>query len=546
VRNTRLAPQPQRDDHGRLEAVPRKDTVKTAAGFRVLVVPEHLMVALRTAVEAFHTDPDTGTVEVNARLVPGIRAANQAGLMNYQTSLADAAAAEGLSSADLGFRVTTHLLRKSAATDLAWATGIDDTSGAASWDTGPAMTSTAGYTPSTTPTWPRSARSPRSSTPTSKTRSAAWSSPPPARSAGAGQPLRSRVDHVDATLAAAGWQVEPGAPDDPLCAAERVAAELDIYVTTARRWVADGTLPTVVGPDDCGVPRRWVRLSDVWGHRDRLAGRLLLPDVAESLGLRYHEAYHLLRRLDLDLEQHPTTGEYELTSEAVGAMRAETERIRALHRRSVKLAAAGRQLRMAASSVALMSRMGELEVDPETDSSGARFVTRASVQRAWMARQERRKPRTAQAVPVAEVARSTGHTGAELVDLVKAGVLQSNRCPAVVSCCSRPPACGPGWPRAAQATPSRERWLEAQLPDKPRCSPAEPTLLSSESGGTQALAFKGERAGFRGGLRDPATDATGPDARPPPDRRDEQGRLRLLGARQSPGPRHRLQRGRGP
>jgi hypothetical protein len=62
---------------------------------------------------------------------------------------------------------------------------------------------------------------------------------------------------------------------------------------------------------------------------------------------------------------------------------------------------------------------------PETDSSGARFVTRSSVEAAWMARQERRKPTTAQAaVAVAEVARFTGHTSAELVDLVKAGVLQ--------------------------------------------------------------------------------------------------------------------------
>jgi hypothetical protein len=42
-----------------------------------------------------------------------------------------------------------------------------------------------------------------------------------------------------------------------------------------------------------------------------------------------------------------------------------------------------------------------------------------------MAHQERRKPSTEQAaVRVAEVARFTGHTGAELGDLVKAGVLE--------------------------------------------------------------------------------------------------------------------------
>jgi hypothetical protein len=242
---------------------------------------------------------------------------------------------------------------------------------------------------------------------------------------GPDNPLHARADHVNVTLAAAGWQVEPGDPDDPLCDTNRVAEELGVYPNTARRWMADGTLPTVVAPDDTGVPRRWVRLSDVWTHRGRLAGRLVLPDVAECLGLRYHEAYHMLRRLDLNLEQHPTTGEYQLTAQAVDALRAETERIRALHRRSMKLAAAARELRMAASTVGLMAKKGELVVDPETDTSGARFVTRSSVQSVWVSRKAkktRRDPVTA--VPVAEVARFTGRSTLELTDLVRAGVLE--------------------------------------------------------------------------------------------------------------------------
>jgi integrase len=415
-----------RDDHGRLEAVPRKDTVKTAAGFRVLIVPEHLMAALRTVIEAFHTDPDTGTVDTTARLVPGIRAANQAGLMNYQTSLADAAAAEGLSSADLGFPVTTHLLRKSCATDLAWATGIDDHVRRRF------MGHRAGddvygriYTLDHPDVAPLRQVAQILDANIEKTIGSLLVPTPRKIRWGPDNPLRARFDHVDATLAAARWQVEPGDPDDPLCLAERVAAELDIYVTTARRWMADGTLPTIVGSDDTGVPRRWVRLSDVWAHRDRLAGRLLLPDVAEVLGMRYHEAYHLLRRLDLNLEQHPTTGEFELTPEAVGAMRAEAERIRALHARSMKLAAAARRLRLALSTVALLSRNGDLEVDPETDSSGARFVTRRSVEAAWVTRKAKTtRSDPVEAVPVSEVARFTGHSTRELMDLVRAGVLQ--------------------------------------------------------------------------------------------------------------------------
>ncbi|MBV9659881.1 MAG: site-specific integrase, partial [Acidimicrobiales bacterium] len=415
-----------RDDHGRLEAVPRKDTVKTAAGFRVLVVPEHLMTALRTVIDAFHTDPDTGTIDTAGRLVPGIRAANQAGLMNYQTSLADAAAAEGLSSADLGFPVTTHLLRKSCATDLAWATGLDDHvrrrfMGHRAGDDVYGRIYTLDH-PDVAPLrqvaqiLDANIGNTIGSLQVPTTRKIRW---------GPYNPLRATVDHVDATLAAAGWQVEPGDPAAPLCDTNRVAEELGVHENTARRWMADGTLPTVVAADDTGVPRRWVRLSDAGEHRHRLAGRRVLPDVAESLGLRYHEAYHLLRQLDLGLEQHPSTGEYQLTQEAVDALRVETERIRALHVRSMKLAAAARQLRMAASTVALLSRTGKLEVDPETDTSAARFVTRRSVQAIWVSRQAKKTRRDpVEAVPVAEVARFTGHSTRELMDLVRAGVLE--------------------------------------------------------------------------------------------------------------------------
>jgi hypothetical protein len=66
--------------------------------------------------------------------------------------------------------------------------------------------------------------------------------------------------------------------------------------------------------------------------------QLLFDGPAGRLG-----GLDLLRRLDLDLEQHPATGEYELTAEAVAAMRAESERMRALHARPMKPASAPAQ-----------------------------------------------------------------------------------------------------------------------------------------------------------------------------------------------------------
>ncbi len=112
-------------------------------------------------------------------------------------------------------------------------------------------------------------------------------------------PLRDRAEHITATLTNAGWLVDPGSPDDPLCDAERVAAELDIHPNTARRWMADGTVAAIAAPDAQGVPRRYSRLREVWAQRDRLAQRILLPDLAEQLGVRYHEVYNTVRRLGL-------------------------------------------------------------------------------------------------------------------------------------------------------------------------------------------------------------------------------------------------------
>jgi hypothetical protein len=224
---------------------------------------------------------------------------------------------------------------------------------------------------------------------------------------GQANPIFTRSDHVTSTLADAGWQVEPGDPDDPLWDAIRVAEELGIVPTTARRWMTDGTLPSIVIPDGDGVPRRYSRLSDVWAHRDQLARVIRLPDLAEQLGVRYDEIYRSMRHLRLTLEQHPTSGEFTLTDEQADALRAEHQRVRALHQRSMKLPAAARQLKL-------------------TFTSGARFVTRRSVQTCWLARTEakRRKAQPVAAVPFAEVLRFTGLGRRAVVDLIRAGALE--------------------------------------------------------------------------------------------------------------------------
>ena len=100
------------------------------------------------------------------------------------------------------------------------------------------------------------------------------------------------------------------------------------------------------------------------------------------------------------------------------------------------------------STVALLSRTGELEVDLETDTSGARFVTRASVERWWMTRQKKPPQKHAApiGIPVDEVARFTGYTPTELIDLVRTGLLEQF----------------PGQRKALLSAQSVQAWLDSQ------------------------------------------------------------------------------------
>lgn len=97
-----------------------------------------------------------------------------------------------------------------------------------------------------------------------------------------------------------------------------------------------------------------------------------------------------------------------------------------MHQRSIKLAAAARQLNLAVSTIGLMAKRGELDVDPETGSSDARFVTRASVEdyRIFRIGNRAEGKLDGETVPLADVVRFTGRGRIELLDLVRAGVLE--------------------------------------------------------------------------------------------------------------------------
>jgi hypothetical protein len=143
-----------------------------------------------------------------------------------------------------------------------------------------------------------------------------------------------------------------------------------------------------------------------------------------ELCVRYYELYQTARRLGLELQQHPTSRQFDFTSESAQHLRTETARIQALHARAVKIAVAARELDLAVSTIGQMVKRGDL--DPETDSGGARFITRASVEEVRAARlgTPGHEPRDSATVPLAEVIRFTGRSRTELLDLVHAGILE--------------------------------------------------------------------------------------------------------------------------
>lgn len=415
-----------RDSDGSIVTVGHAERLKTAAAHRTLVIPGRMLELLRVAIDAFHTDPDTGDTHVDARLVPGLRAADHGGQLAFRQAFARAAGAEGLSSSDLGFRVTPHLLRKSIATDIAWHAGIPDTvrrrfMGHRAADDVYGRIYTLDH-PELAPMTDVAAAIDAMIheaigtllVPTAQR--VHWAHT---------HPNRQRADDVRHVVDAAGWTLEPGTDEDPLCDANRVARELGIAPTTARRWMRNGTLSCSTTTEN-GRPRRRVPLSVVWSLRDRLAERILLPELAIELGARYHELYQDARRLGLRLEQHPTSRQFDISPDEAQQLRNEHERVRRLHARSIKASSAARELNRAVSTIGLMIKRRELVLDPETDSSRARFVTRASVDRFRRngVLNTRMRPFDRAAVPLAEVIRFTGRSRAELLDLVRAGVLE--------------------------------------------------------------------------------------------------------------------------
>jgi len=92
--------------------------VKSAAGIRVVPMPQSLLALVELYLRAWHADPTTGELDPQARLIRPPQPGRGTGRSSYTHALTNALHAESLDRHSIGFTNLTHHLRKSLGGDL--------------------------------------------------------------------------------------------------------------------------------------------------------------------------------------------------------------------------------------------------------------------------------------------------------------------------------------------------------------------------------------------------------------------------------------------
>ncbi len=360
-----------RDDEGGIHRVRHKEEGKTDAAYRLVALAPPLTELLQVVVGAFHTPPD-GTIDMGARLVPGIRA-EDGGQEGFRSALARAAALTGAPDDPDAYSIVPHELRKGFATDLGWDADVSDL--VARRFMGHVAGSDVFSLVYCLDTRLRDHLAPGARAMAARVEEAGVDSlmvPTTLRPTYGKNVDATRVALADAVLEEAGWQVRRS---EGLLEVAEVAAVLGRAESTTRRLMRRW-IPAVKGERG-----EWLaELDDVLAFRARLDGHELLADVAEATGLTYHLAYQLMGRLGIEPAKDARTRTLLLTDKDARRIAEEAERLSALRTRAMPVAEAAAALGVAVSTARLYIRRGLLVEVDETDARGTRYVTRASVE----------------------------------------------------------------------------------------------------------------------------------------------------------------------
>jgi hypothetical protein len=407
-----------------------KERLKTRKSHRVIALPRQVMVMLRVVIAVFHTDPDTGEVDMTARLIPGLQQANRSGQSAHRGALRAAVANASFNTEVYG-AITPKRLRACLVSDLerlgvsgpmarryvGHIAGDDVHARYYLLDPAAVPEAMAEWRPVTemierliddelggTLLVPTTVR----------------------QTFGTKHPLRARQQYIDATLAAHGWFIEPRTDTgEAMLGCEHVARVLGIALTTARRQLREGTIPGGVLVRKGGREVWMCPADEVEAHRRWLSEHPTTDDLAEELGLTYHQLYALIAELDITGLQRVRGGDLRLTPGAVTRLRSEQSRRQRLAERAMPLSVVAVELGIPVLTAETLLRRGVLMLDPESSTSRERQVTRESVEAFAATRATGARPADPDepAVPDVEARAITGLTRPGLANMVTAGVL---------------------------------------------------------------------------------------------------------------------------
>ena len=354
--------------NGTAESATRVDGTKTPESNRVVIFPPALMDLIDLVIDAFHVGLN-GEINHDAALVPGLK---KTGVGSH--AYRDALTAVGIAH---GEQISTHNARHSIITDLEHKTTISDVQARLMVGHKAGRDVHAGVYVHQSPDLADAKKAcdevqalivaeiATLIQPTFKRPVFARSHPMYA--------VRSRSEEV---LTAAGVYTH----DANMLSTEEVAVLIGRNERVTRNLCKDGEITAMKTRGAAGIERWVVARCAVDTFLARYSGLRSVKEVAVDLELSYHQAYELAKRLQVLGDHDTATGMVLVADGAVDAMRAELERISCLRQRSMTLSEA--ELALGRRRSTLAGWIGtRLELDPQVDGAGCKYVTRASVER---------------------------------------------------------------------------------------------------------------------------------------------------------------------
>lgn len=380
------------DELGEVLVTHHRQGGKTEAAYRLVGLPRQLAALVKVVIAAFHTDPVTGEVDLFARLIPVLRAEG-GGQAAFRSAFGPAAERGGIVLEE-NERLFPHGQRAAVCSDFARDPAIDEFV-ARRWAGHRAADDVHGrryvrdlfvvddLLPAVRSLERRIDEEVGESLMVPTTRRPSFSA----------ERSKELAAHCDAVLAEAGWQLDKAATPagrgagDPLIDAAELAALLGFASVPAARRL----LPRRIAAEK--VDGAWrVRLSDALAYRDRFSVYTFLEDLIEETGRTYDQLYRLLGLLGIETEKDDYSRMLLLTEEQVRQITTECRRVDALHERAVPISVACRQLGVKHTSIPGLVAQERLQHDPETNTSGWKFITKASLE-TELAGRGRRRPR---------------------------------------------------------------------------------------------------------------------------------------------------------